>query len=233
MDGGGPESLDITWEKQSGFTCPCPVGCFVFLFWIPDHTGTGNNFLGRKEGGCNQLLIYSNCWLCSSPTETMCLWKPSPRMRAVAKVVQWLGCCQPFLLEVYKQSRIFYIILYYFIIFYNPHPAQEWTPAVCGGRWVPDPFREGRGVRIPFQVYLGRAGGTQLLLLWHWERSLCCCERPQNVSRSCRHHQHEILTISWRAQSWLMVRNSPYDKSEAKYNWKKEDGGVAIAGWQK
>lgn len=25
-----------------------------------------------------------------------------------------------------------------------------------------------------------------------------------------------------------MVRNSPYDKSEAKYNWKKEDGGVAI-----
>lgn len=26
------------------------MGCALFLFGVPDHTGAGSNFLGRKEG---------------------------------------------------------------------------------------------------------------------------------------------------------------------------------------
>lgn len=51
MDGGGPESLTITGENQSVGSCLLPVGCALFVFGVPDHTGAGSNFLGwRKEG---------------------------------------------------------------------------------------------------------------------------------------------------------------------------------------
>lgn len=158
---------------------------------------------GRKDGTTSSFLIYNNCWLCSSPTETMCPWKPLPKFYSYSCAVRppsW-RCRNG---------------VEHFITERKPHPSQEWAQAeflIPSGR--------GSHSRIPFQVWLGRAGASQLF------------ENPQNVPGSCRHHCHKIWMISWRAQSWLMVRNSPYDKSEAKYNWKKEDGGVAIAGRQK
>lgn len=189
--------------------------CFVFI-WSPRPHWCWLQLPGkegRKDGTTSSFFIYNNCWLCSSPTATMCPWKPCPGMRAAAKVLQLLLCCR-------GRNWVEHFITA------KKAPPQ---PGVSTG-WAPDPFREGvpfqdpipgSHSRVPFQVCLGRAGASQLL------------EKPQNVPGSCRHHCHEILMISWRAQSWLMVRNSPYEKSEAKYNWKKEDGGVAIAGRQK
>ncbi|XP_062355015.1 importin subunit alpha-3 isoform X7 [Cinclus cinclus] len=52
------------------------------------------------EGGAVRYVEY-----CSSPAETMCLWKPFPAMRGAARVLQLLLCCQTFLLETMRRQR--------------------------------------------------------------------------------------------------------------------------------
>lgn len=156
------------------------------------------------DGTTNSFFIY--CWLCSSQQKQCAL-----------ETIPWEN-------ESSSQSSTVPPVL-------SDLPAggaeMEWNiseqqkiptpphPGVSTG-WVPDPFRGGIPVPgSPCEECLGRAGASQ------------------NVPGSCRHHYHEILMISWRAQLWLRVRNNPYDKSEAKYNWKKGDGGVTIVGRQK
>lgn len=206
------------WGKLSVFTYPCPGGCFLYLFLI--HTTlalVATSWEGRKEGWHNQLsFIYSNCRLCSSPTETMCLWKPFPAMGGAGKVLQFLCAVTPSCRRWRNGVKCSITATKN-----RPQPRSEHSLS----SWSLQGRKRGR---IPWQVDLGRAAGSQLLAMF-----LVVLWKPQNVSGSCRHRYHEIFMRSWRAQSWLMVRNSPYDKSEAKYNWEKEDGGVAITGRQK
>lgn len=157
MDGVGPESLDIT--EKSLFS---HVFSFVFI-WNPRPHCAGSNFLGRKEGRkdgtTNSFVIYSNCWLCSSPTETMSLWKPIPAGEEQPEFYSYSWALTP---SCWRCANG----LEYFIPAKKPKtPTREWLQAeflIPSGkeqragsqcRCVWDPILA--VFRFPFQVCLG------------------------------------------------------------------------------
>lgn len=149
MDGGGPESRDITEENQSVCTCLFPVGWFLFLFAIPDHTGAGSNFLGKKEGRMAQPshFLFTVTVRFAVPQQQQCAfgnhslpWEEQPKFYSYSCAVP-ASCWRCINGEEY------------FITAENKkknHPTQEWPQAEL---LIPQGRNRGR---IPFQVYLGR-----------------------------------------------------------------------------